>query len=376
MAGAGFKLRLAVSGRVYLIGCMMKKVGIILVNYKDYAECFLAPCRDSLRRQSYPIDYFQVYIVDNASSVASYNYLKQSYPEAKILPRSDGNYCAANNLGFQEAIKDGCEYLVAANMDTEMFPRWLEELVRALDDERVGLAQSKILLFPRNEAEQKAPLINTIGNSLYFLGFGTTSAYNVPDYEISGYPDIKGYASGCSFITRREVYEAIGGWNEEYYMYHDDIEFSLKTKLAGYKVVLAPLSVLFHKYEFSRSVRMLYYMERNRHFLILSFYPVSTLILLIPALFFMSVGLLFFALLKGWFSSWGRSMAYFLRPQSWRLIIKARHDIARLRRQPFRIIMNDMAGKLEFAEVENPVLHYIANPILGFYWQLVKKISR
>ncbi len=374
MAGENFSLCLALGGRIYLI-IMTKKVGIILVNYKEYAERFLAPCRDSLRSQSYPADSFQVYIIDNASSVDSYDYLTKSYPEAKILKRSDGNYCAANNFGFQEAIKDGCEYLVAANMDTEMFPAWLEELVRALDDEKVGVAQSKILLFPKNEAERMTPLINTVGNSLYFLGFGTTSSYNLPDYEIKGYPKISGYASGCSFITRREVYEAIGGWNEEYYMYHDDIEFSLKTRLAGYEVVLAPLSVLFHKYEFSRSVRMLYYMERNRYLIAFTFYPIKVLILLIPAFVAMSFGLFGFALAKGWLSAWCRSAAYFWRPSSWRLIIKARRDINHLRRQPFRIIMDDMAGKLEFAEVENPILRYIANPLLGFYWQLIKKLS-
>lgn len=374
MAGQGFSGCLALGGVIYLIS-MLKKVGIILVNYQDYAERFLVPCRDSLRVQSYPVELIKVYIVDNASSSESYNYLAQAYPEAKIIKRSDGNYCAANNLGFQEAIKDGCDYLVTANMDTEMTSVWLEELVRALDDERVGIAQSKILLFPQDEAEKKQPKINTIGNSLYFLGFGTTSAYRAPDYEIDGYPEISGYASGCSFITRKEIFSAIGGWNEEYYMYHDDIEFSLKVRLAGYKIVLAPLSVLFHKYEFSRSVRMLYYMERNRYFLIFSFYPVGVLFLLAPALVAMSLGLLGFSLVNGWLPAWLRSISYFFKPSSWRLIIRARRNIAGLRRLPFRVIMKDMSGKLEFSEVENPLLRYVANPVLNLYWRLVKKLA-
>ncbi len=375
MANESIGFCLALGWRVYLI-IMTKKIGIILVNYKDYAQRFLVPCRDSLRSQSCPADSFQVYIVDNASSVESYEYLAKTYPEARILKRSDGNYCAANNLGFQEAIKDGCQYLVTVNMDTEMSPNWLIELVRALDsDEKIGIAQSKILLFPKTEEEKLSPRINTTGNILHFLGFGTTSEYNKPDHLIVDYPEIHGYASGCSFIARQEVYEAIGGWNEEYYMYHDDIEFSLKTRLAGYRIVLAPLSIIFHKYEFSRSVRMLYYMERNRYLLVFSFYPVSVIFLLIPALVVMSLGLFGFSLLKGWFFAWLRSFAYFCRPSSWRLILRVRRDINHLRRQNFRVIMDGMVGKLEFAELENHVLRYIANPILSLYWKLIKKLS-
>ncbi len=95
---------------------MSKLVGIVLVNYQDYAERFLTACRDSLRAQDYPASNLKIYLVDNASSLKSRAYLRACYPEAKILERGDGNYCAANNLGFFEAIKDGCEYLVALNM--------------------------------------------------------------------------------------------------------------------------------------------------------------------------------------------------------------------------------------------------------------------
>ena len=83
----------------------MKKVGIVLVNYKEYANKYLSACRDSLRIQTY--SNFIVYIVDNASSAESLSYLKNLYPEAVILPREDGNYCAANNLGMKQAINDG-----------------------------------------------------------------------------------------------------------------------------------------------------------------------------------------------------------------------------------------------------------------------------
>src|SRR3989344_304337 len=119
---------------------MDKKIGIILVNYKEYARRFLAECRDSLRAQNYQKELIRVYIVDNASSDESFNYLKKNYPEAKVIARPDGNYAAANNAGIKAAIEDGCEYFVIANMDTKFDPDWLVELAKAIEsDPEIGI---------------------------------------------------------------------------------------------------------------------------------------------------------------------------------------------------------------------------------------------
>ena len=353
----------------------MKKVGIVLVNYKDYASKYLDACRNSLRGQTYTD--FTVYIIDNASSDESLKYLKESYSEAVVLPRADGNYCAANNLGMNQAIKDGCDYLVAANMDTEFEPDWLKELVAALDNNvSAGIAQSLILLFPKNKAELQEPKINTTGNFLHFLFFGFTNNYNVKKSEVTldGYPEITGYASGCSFIIRRVTFLAIGGYNEDYYMYHDDLDISLKARLAGYKIVLAPKSVMWHKYEFERSVRMLYYMERNRAISFLAFYPLGILILLSPVFLIMSLGMLVFSIAGGWFLTDLKVFGYFLKPSSWRLVSKIRHHYRVITKGSISKVTDSFVGKIEFQEIDNPILKYLVNPVFDAYWNLVKKI--
>lgn len=353
----------------------MKKVGIILINYKDYARKYLKACRDTLRLQSY-LD-FQVYIIDNASSDDTLSYLKNTYPEAIILPRTDGNYCAANNLGMKRAIGDGCQYLVAANMDTEFEIDWLKELVIALNNNsQVGVVQSLIMLYPRNEEERLNPRINTTGNLIHFLFFGFTNNYNLKKSEAvftSTYPEID-YASGCSFIIRQEIFTEIGGYNEDYYMYHDDLDISLKTRLAGYKVVLAPKSVMWHKYEFERSVKMLYYMERNRVISFFSFYPIYIFILLSPFLFFMSVGMTFFSMMNGWFITKLKVTTYFFKPAAWQLISRNRQHYHKLSKQSFKRIASSFVGKIEFQEINNPILEHFVNPVFNFYWQLIKKI--
>lgn len=354
---------------------MKKKVGIILVNYKDYAQRFLIPCRDALRQQNYPADLINIYIIDNDSTPESFLYLQTIYPEAQILSRPDGNYSAANNLGFKQAQAAGCEYLVTVNMDTEMAADWLNELVLALENNpEAGIAQSKILLFPKTEADQKLLKINSLGNVIHFLGFGFTSSYGEPDREILGYPEIKGYASGCSFIARAEVIYKIGGYNEEYYMYHDDLEISLKAKLAGYKIILAPRSVIYHKYEFARSAKMIYYMERNRYLTLLTFYPGYLLVLLgLPGVV-MDIGMLFYSLISGWFKEEMKIYSYFFVGKNYDKILAERKKIRGLSVLSFSSVAKNFSGRIEFQEINNPVLKYGVNPLFNLYWQIVKKI--
>lgn len=354
---------------------MSKKVGVVLINYKDYAERFLKDCRDSLRRQDYPADSMHIYIVDNASTPETADYLKTNYPEAHILTRPDGNYAAANNLGLKQAIADGCEYLVTVNMDTEMSPAWLSELVKALDENpQAAIAQSKILLYPRTDEERKNPRVNSLGNVIHYLGFGFTSGYGEPDREIGGYPEISGYASGCSFIIRAEAFEEVGGYNEEFYMYHDDIELSLKVRLAGHRIILAPRSVIFHKYEFSRSVRMLYYMERNRYLTLLIFFPFRSLWLVMLPLIGMDIVMFFYSIASGWFKEELKIWGYFLHRSTYDKVVAAREEVRKMSKARFSDIARNFVGRIEFQEVANPLLKYIGNPLMGLYWRLVRRI--
>ena len=357
---------------------MNPKVAIILINYKDYANRFLTECRDSLRAQTYPADSFAVYIVDNATSEASRKYLAECYPEAKVVLRPDGNYSAGNNAGIGAARQDGITLFVIANMDTRFEPDWLAELVKAvLSAPDIGIAQSKLLLYPQNEAEWQDPLINSLGNVQHYLGFGYTSGYRQKLSTCANIMDISpilGYASGCSLIIKDEVLKRISDYNENFYMYHDDVELSWRAKLAGYKIVLAPRSVVFHKYEFNRSVRMYYYMERNRYMVLFNFYRWRTIFLLLPMLFLMEFGVAGFSILHGGFFTKLRVYGYYLKPSAWWRIFRTRDAVARFRQTTDKQILSTMSGRLDFSEVNNWVLENLGNPLCELYFYLIKKI--
>ena len=354
----------------------MKKVAVILVNYKDYAQKFLADCKQSLRAQKFPEKFF-IYIIDNASSAESLDYLRQNFPEARVIPRPDGNYCAALNAGIKAGTEDGCEYFVSLNLDVALDPFWLKELVAVADGfPDCGIVQSKILLFPKNEEEEENPKINTLGNHIHYLGFGFTSAYGEFNSGHVGLKphELSGYASGCAVLMKKEMLDRIGLFDEEYYMYHDDLEMSWRARLAGYKIFLAPQSIVFHKYEFSRSSRMAFYMERNRYLAIFQYYDWQTIAVILPMLAIMELGMIIYSLKNGWFDKRLGIYRYFLSGKTWSHIREQRSALAKIRKISDKTIIAGFRGKIEFQEIGNPLLDKVGNPLMAIYFRLAKII--
>jgi len=364
---------------------MLPKIGIILINYKDYAKRFLTDCRDGLRILDYPKDKYIVYIVDNATSPETQVYLKEMYPEAVIISnQKNSGWGGGNNLGIEQSFQDGCEDIILANMDVIIDKDWLKELViAAYSDSKIGIVQSKLLLWPIGaDGVQK---INSLGNEIHFLGFGYCRGYGQIDDERQGLTSFQvrsdlglvsdiPYASGASMYVKGEVFKKIGLCNPEFFMYHDDFEICLKAKLAGYRVVLAPQSIIWHKYEFGRSVRQIYFMERNRLITVLEFYKWPTLILLTPAFLVMELGLLLSSLVGHYAKPKIRSWLYFLRLDSWKKILIERHKIQSSRQLSDKQLMNDFTGRILFQEVSNPILDYLVNPVFNAYWQVAKRL--
>lgn len=355
----------------------MAKISIILVNYKDYAKKYLPDCLKSLNNQTMSKSEYEIIVVNNAADDDSRAYLNQ-FSEIKVYERADGNYCAANNLGIKEALKNGAEYVVIANMDTEFAPLWLAELKKAIDgNPQTGIAQSKIFLYPKNEEEKKDSLINTTGNAFNFLGFGYTENYRKKNSQISfveKYPLINGYASGCSFIIKKEVLQKIGGYDENFYMYHDDIDISLKARLAGYEIRLAPQSMLFHKYEFPRSAQMIYHMEKNRWLTFLTIYSLPTTLIILPIFLLFESGMIFYSIITGWWPKKLENLKYFCKIETWRYLRNKRNELRNLKIGSEKDFLENLRGGIYFLEIENNVLKYLVNPILEIYWFLIKLI--
>lgn len=358
-----------------------------MINYKDYAKKFLEESYGSLKKQTYP---FKLFIVDNASTQESQKFIQQTAPEAKLIinegekiNQGNNGYALGNNQAFKAATEQNFDYVVAANMDTAFDKNWLKNLVEAANKYKdAGAVQAKMMM---HEDKNK---INSTGNRLHFLGFGYCEDYGECDTNIrlprmalrgmhtNNTNDVVkeiNYASGCSVLYKLEVLKQIGMYDESYFMYHEDTDLSWRIWQAGYKVILAPKAIMYHKYEFNRSIMQFYYMERNRFLTMATNYKWGTLILITPACLLMELGLFLYSIKNKLWKTKLKVYWYFINPLHWLKIYKNRIIKQHSRRVGDRQIVKEFSGKLEFQEIDNPVLKYIANPFFNLYWMIIKQ---
>ncbi|NCC71623.1 glycosyltransferase family 2 protein, partial [bacterium] len=270
---------------------MDKKIAIILINYKDYANKYLVDCLAGIRRQDC-FDNIDLYIVDNSSEEASYNFLSSQAPEASIIRNfTNDGFAKGNNDAIRVALGVGSKYIVLLNMDTIIDDRGaISELIRVAEsDKEIGVVQSRLMLWPEKD------LINSLGNNTHFLGFGYCNNYREKFIKSDNLSNIDiHYPSGAAVLFKSEVLKEIGLFDESYFMYNEDQDLGWRAWLANYRCVLASNSVVYHKYEFGRSISKYYYMDRNRIITILKNYSLPTLILIFPAFFILELGHVYF----------------------------------------------------------------------------------
>ncbi len=345
-------------------------LAVILVNYRDYARRYLDEWLVSFRKQNIK-DKVKLFIVDNKSTPETFSYLQKKAPEAEIIrnTHNDG-FAKGNNDGIRRALKEGYQYIALFNLDTSLEEGCLAELVRVIkSDKSIGAVQARLMLYPEKDK------INSLGNVIHFLGFGYCSYYRKPISDIrlpaSDFWPLIAYPSGAAVLFRREALEDVGLFDEKYWMYNEDEDLGWRMWLRGWKNVLAPQAVVYHKYEFSRSIKKYYWMERNRLITIFKNYHWLTLLLITPAFWLMEAGMWLFALKGGWAKEKWRVYKWFMRPRNWRYLWQERQRIQRTRKAPEKEIIKLFSGRIWYQEIDDWRLRLV-NPFFNFYFQLIK----
>lgn len=361
------------------------KVAVVLLTYngKQYLPDLFA----SLEKTQYAKPW-DLIVVDNASTDGTAEWvvppLNVRGGEEGLLSRglfvirnaTNLGFAAGNNVGIRKALADGVEYVVLLNQDTVVEPNWLTELIRVADnDTTIGAVQARLMLHGKKD------IVNSLGNEIHFLGFGYSGGYGMT-YQPSPVRRGEGevaireitYPSGAAVLYRAKALHDVGLLDESFFMYHEDLDLGWRLWRAGWRSVLAPEAVVYHKYEFSRSITKYYYMERNRFLVLLENYSFATLVCIAPALIVMELGMFFFTLRSGWWKEKLRAYAYFFRPATWRMIVRERRAKHKTFRRPERELLKRFTGVIAFQDMQSPVLTYIANPIFNLYWQIVKRI--
>lgn len=359
------------------------KTAIIVVSWNHGR--FLSDCFRAVSESGIAPGEAVLMIADNDSSDGTADLIEQELLNADgtatkegfpcVFFRNDVNlgFSGGNNQAIRKALDDGFDYVYLLNPDTEAQAGFLSEVLRVAEsDQRIGIVQSLLQLHPRTD------LVNTYGNEIHFLGFGYAGGESTAVNDSSIVEKLRvrdiAYASGAGMLVRASMLKEIGFLDEELFAYHEDLEFSWRSRLAGWRVVLAPQSVVFHKYEFSRAIEKYYLMERNRFIVMARMYRVPTMILLFPAFIIMEIGLWAFAVKGGWWRQKLRAYAHFATKDGWSKLIEARRRTQALRMISDREATTLFTGKILFQQMRPALLTLVANPAFAIYWRISRFI--
>lgn len=184
----------------------------------------------------------------------------------------------AKNVGFGAAMNQAMRassapYFATLNDDATVHPRWLEEMVAALESRPdAGMAAPAIRLSGEGRLDSAGMLVARDGSSKQ-RGHGR-SPEDFPVLEEALFP------SGCAAMYRRTMLEQIGGFDERFFLYCEDTDLGLRARWAGWKCLYAPAAEVEHRYSHSAgraSPLKAYYVERNRLFVAVKNFPAGML---------------------------------------------------------------------------------------------------
>jgi GT2 family glycosyltransferase len=214
--------------------------------------------------------------------------------------------------------------------------------------------------------------INTAGNVAHFLGVSWAGRCGDPVSQAPrGYQEVA-FASGAALVVRRSAWDALGGFDERYFMYCEDLDLSLRLWLAGWQVGIAPAARVEHDYDFDKGGRKWFLLERNRWWTVLSNYPRPLLLLVMPALLVAELALLGVAARGGWLGQKLRAQVAVLRALP--SILERRREVQARGKAGAR----ELAGHLT-ADVDSPFLGPLAevgalDAIQRGYWAGVLRL--
>jgi GT2 family glycosyltransferase len=177
-------------------------------------------------------------IVDNASVDGSPEELNRRYPNARIIRNGTNlGFATANNIGIRESKG---EYIVLINPDVILTNDWLERLSDCVEKDRViGIASPKLLRYDGR--------IDSTGHVFSFSRLEVKNrGEEEQDYgQYDEYTDLLSCDFACCLI-RRETLTQIGPLDERIFLDHEDIDYCLRTRIAGWRIVYCPSSIVYH----------------------------------------------------------------------------------------------------------------------------------
>ncbi len=251
-----------------------KLISIIIPNWNG--EKLLKECINSILEQTYK--NYEIIVVDNGSTDNSVNLIKENYPEVKIIE-------LRKNYGFSVAVNKGIknskgELILLLNNDIVLKKDFLEKAIESeIKYPEAGFFAVRILIKDRPE------FIDTAGDAFTIAGFsykiGTLE--NRDSYKKSYW--CFGACGGCA-LYRRELFEKVGLFDEDYFIFIEDVDLSFRAQLYGYKCRFVPELIAYHKVRatFKNKRKTIYLTYRNLIYTIYKNLPINLILVYSPHL--------------------------------------------------------------------------------------------
>lgn len=278
-------------------------VAIVILNWNGRA--FLEKFLPSVMSSTYP--NVQFVVADNASTDDSLLFLREKYPQIRIIqnPTNEG-FAKGYNTALKQVESD---YYVLLNSDVEVTPGWIEPVITLMQaDKAIAACQPKLLSYQnRNEFEYAG----ASGGWIDSFGYPFTRGRVFDDCEQDEgqYDDAVPcfWATGAAMFVRSTVYHELGGLDDYFFAHQEEIDLCWRIQLHGYKVYVEPKSVVYHVGGGTLpkgNSKKVFLNFRNNLIMMAKNLPIASALYKIPVRFALDAMAAYRALLKGDAGEW------------------------------------------------------------------------
>ena len=212
------------------------KVSVVIVNWNG--EQFLERCLTALLAQT--VTPYEIILVDNASTDGSLEIVGR-FPSVRLMALNENTgFARGNNLAIEAASKES-EWIALINPDAFAAPRWLETLLAAAESKPgFDVFGSKLV----NAAD--STLLDGTGDACHISGLVWRTAHGVPVSHL-GESECEIFSPcAAAALYRRSALLEVGGFDEDFFCYVEDVDLGFRLRLAGYRCLYVPKSVVHH----------------------------------------------------------------------------------------------------------------------------------
>jgi len=308
----------------------------------------------------------QLVVVDNASADGTADAVSEVVPGAIVLRN-------AANVGFAPACNQAAEaasgdLLLLLNPDATPAPGLCEAIRRPLQDGRGWGAWMGLVTADGGRT------INTSGGVIHFTGIAWAGESGQPVEQAPPAPREVPFGSGACMAVPRAVWLEQGGFSPHFFMYHEDVDLSLRIRLAGGPIGIEPEARVDHDYEFHKGPAKWRLLERNRWATIVRTYPGALLVLLAPGLLATELALMAVSLAAGWAPQ--KALAYADTLRALPRLLRERRRIQATRRVRAGEFAAVFTPRLSSAYLGRAASSRALNAMLSLYWAVVRALLR